>query len=417
MYIKRDIEEKLLQASKEFASITVYGSRQVGKSTLLAHVFSNIKMISLDDIEVRDYALRDPKGLLKYYSYPLIIDEIQKAPILLEAIKEIIDKKKQEALKNGTRIELMYILCGSNQFELQQAVAESLAGRTCIFNVTSFSYNEIKERNVHSSFNPSIKELFKKEAMLEKETRSRKQIFEDIFIGGMPEYVVTNMNREVFFKSYISTYIEKDVKKIISVSKETTFLNFTKYVALRTGCQIDYNDISRNVGIDSRTAKGWISILESSGIIKLIQPYCPNVSDRIIKSNKLYFMDTGLCAYLCGIPSAEILEKSAFAGQFYETYVVSEIIKSFYNSYENIDKLYYYRDRDQYEVDLIIDSFDSIYPIEIKKGINPVSSTKKFTVLKKYNKKVNIGLVIDSSEKVFPINDEVYYCPIDIIGL
>ena len=128
-------------------------------------------------------------------------------------------------------------------------------------------------------------------------------------------------------------------------------------------------------------------------------------------------MDTGLCAYLCGIPSAEILEKSAFAGQFYETYVVSEIIKSFYNSYENIDKLYYYRDRDQYEVDLIIDSFDSIYPIDIKKGINPVSSSKKFTVLKKYNKKVNIGLVIDSSEKVFPINDEIYYCPIDIIGL
>lgn len=128
-------------------------------------------------------------------------------------------------------------------------------------------------------------------------------------------------------------------------------------------------------------------------------------------------MDTGLCAYLCGIPSADILEKSAFAGAFYETYVISEIIKSFYNAYKKVDDIYYYRDKDQHEVDLIIDSFDSIYPVEIKKGINPVSHTKKFTILKKYKKRINTGLVIDSSNKVFPINDEVYYCPIDIIGL
>lgn len=221
----------------------------------------------------------------------------------------------------------------------------------------------------------------------------------------------------MFIQSHVSAYIEKDVRKFIAQDKEIIFLNFMKYVSLRTGCQIDYSEISRSVGIDARTVKGWLSVLETSGIIKMIQPYCSNISDRIIKSSKLYFLDTGLCAYLCGIPSAEILERSAFAGAFYETYVVSEIIKSFDNSYRDTRDIYYYRDKDQKEVDIIIDSFDSIYPIEIKKGINPVSCSKKFTLLKKYKKQVNIGLVIDSSGKVFPINDEVYYCPIDIIGL
>jgi len=417
MYLKRNIENKLIEASKEFASITLYGPRQVGKSTMLENLFPTITKVTLDDIEIKEYAIRDPKGFLKYYGTPLIIDEIQKAPKLLDYIKIEIDNMKKKCVQNDEKISLIYILTGSNQFEIQKAVAESLAGRTCIFNLSSLSYNEIMKREKSSVFNPEISILRAKEKMIADDYRSRKKIFEDIFDGGMPEYILTDVNREMFFKSYISTYIEKDVRKVIAQDKEVTFMNFMKYVALRTACQIDYAEISRSVGIDARTVKGWISILETSGIIKLISPYAANMSDRILKSSKLYFMDTGLCSYLCGMPSADILEKSTFAGAFYETYVVSEIVKSFYNSYTNIDSLYYYRDRDQYEVDLIIDSFDSIYPIEIKKGINPVSGSKKFTVLKKYKKKVNVGLVVDSSDKVFPINDEVYYCPIDIIGL
>lgn len=417
MYIKRNIENKLIEASKQFASITIYGSRQVGKSTLIQHLFPTIPYVTLDDIEIRDYAIRDPKGFIKYYSSPLVIDEIQKAPQLLEYIKIEIDNMKKKFLSNNEPPKFLYILSGSNQFELQEAITESLAGRTCVFNLSSLSYNEIKGRKSYSYFNPSIDNLRDKEQLLNGNYRSRKEIFEDIFVGGMPEYISLQLNRDMFFKSYITTYIEKDVKQIISATKETTFMNFMKYVALRTACQIDYTEISRSIGIDARTVKGWISILETSGIIKVIQPYASNISDRIIKTPKLYFMDTGLCAYLCGIPSADILEKSAFAGAFYETYVISEIIKSFYNAYKKVDDIYYYRDKDQHEVDLIIDSYDSIYPIEIKKGINPVSHTKKFTILKKYKKRINTGLVIDSSNKVFPINDEVYYCPIDIIGL
>lgn len=417
MYIKRNIENKLIEASKQFASITIYGSRQVGKSTLIQHLFPTIPYVTLDDIEIRDYAIRDPKGFIKYYSSPLVIDEIQKAPQLLEYIKIEIDNMKKKFLSNNEPPKFLYILSGSNQFELQEAITESLAGRTCVFNLSSLSYNEIKGRKSSSYFNPSIDNLRDKEQLLNGNYRSRKEIFEDIFVGGMPEYISLQLNRDMFFKSYITTYIEKDVKQIISATKETTFMNFMKYVALRTACQLDYTEISRSIGIDARTVKGWISILETSGIIKVIQPYASNISDRIIKTPKLYFMDTGLCAYLCGIPSADILEKSAFAGAFYETYVISEIIKSFYNAYKKVNDIYYYRDKDQHEVDLIIDSYDSIYPIEIKKGINPVSHTKKFTILKKYKKRINTGLVIDSSNKVFPINDEVYYCPIDIIGL
>lgn len=417
MYIKRDIDEKIIEASQQFASITVYGSRQVGKLTLIRKIFPKIEYVTLDDIEVRSYAISNPKEFLKYYGKPLIIDEIQKAPKLLEYIKIEIDEMKKNCLMNNEKIKLLYILSGSNQFELQEAITESLAGRTCVFNLASLSYNEIKQRTSHSSFNPDIAILREKERNLNNEYRSRKKIFEDIMIGGMPDYVVNKVNRDMFFKSYITTYIEKDVRKVISADKETTFVNFMKYVALRTGCQLDCVEISRSIGIDARTVKSWIAILETSGIIKLLQPYTKNVSDRIVKTPKLYFMDTGLCAYLCGMPSAEILEKSAFAGAFYETYVVSEIIKSYYNNYKDTSNLYYYRDRDQYEVDLIIEDYDSIYPIEIKKGINSVSNNKNFKVLEKYKKNINIGLVIDSSNKVFPINDKVYYCPIDLIGL
>lgn len=401
------------ESSKQFASITIYGSRQIGKATLIKNIFSNIKYVTLDDIGIRDYAINDPKGFLKYYNKPLIIDEIQKAPKLLDYIKIEIDEMKKMCLKNNEKIKMLYIFSGSNQFELQDSITESLAGRTCVFNLSSLSYNEIKERKEHSFFNPKIDILQAKEKLLNNEFRSRKEIFEDIMIGGMPEYVVNRPNRDMFFKSYITTYIEKDVRKIIAADKETTFMNFMQYVALRTGCQIDYSEISISVGIDSRTAKAWISVLETSGIVKLIHPYAKNLSDRVIKTPKLYFLDTGLCAYLCGMLSAEILEKSSFAGAFYETYVVSEIIKSFYNDYKDISNIYYYRDRDQYEVDLIIEEYDSIYPIEIKKGINRVSYNKKFTFLNKYNKTINKGLVIDLSE----INSEVFYCPIDIIGL
>lgn len=415
-YIKRNVEAKLLEASKQFASITIYGPRQVGKSTVVKQLFGDIPSYSMDKLSLRNVALKDPEAFIKDLDTPVIIDEIQKAPQLLEAIKEVIDKKKAEWLEKDEPTQLLYVLSGSNQFELQQAISESLSGRTCVFDLSSLSYNEIKGRASFSFFDPEITSLKEKAKHL-GETRSRKKIFEDIYRGGMPEYVDKGLDRDMFFSSYITTYLEKDVRKLVSADKITIFLDFMKYIALRTACQIEYSEIGRSVGIDSRTAKSWVSILETSGIVKLIHPYCKNKSDRIVKSSKLYFMDTGLCAYLCDMPSSEILERSTFAGAFYETYVVSEIIKSYYNGYKNSDVIHYYRDIDKKEVDLIVELFDSIYPIEIKKGIGNVAHKKSFSFLSKYGKKVNTGLVIDSSSLLLPLNEEAYICPIDLIGL
>ena len=418
MYINRALEKQVINASNEFACITIYGARQTGKSTMVRYLYKDtFNYVTLDDLSIRDYALRDPKGFLAFYKFPLVIDEIQKAPSLLNYIKIIIDNYKEECLKENKSVKLLYILTGSNQFELQEAISESLAGRTAVFNMTSLSFAEKYLYQEQSYFNPKIEVLLKKEQYPHKYL-SRKEIFEDIFNGGMPEYILNNIDRERYYNSYVTTYIEKDVKKVISVSKETVFLNFMEYIAIRTANQIDYADISRNIGIDYRTVKEWISILETSGIIKLLQPYMSNISDRIIKKPKIYFLDTGLCSYLARIPTAEILEKSAFSGAFYETYVISEIIKSYYNSSKDYKReIYYYRDKDQKEVDLIIETFEGIYPIEIKKGINRVSPRKNFNFLEKYNKKILNGLIIDSCEKITPLNNEIYYCPISMIGL
>jgi hypothetical protein len=418
MYLKRNLESELLKASKQFACITLYGPRQVGKSTIIDHLFgTKFIKVSLDDLSIRDYALKDPRGFLDFYAQPLIIDEIQKAPDLLSYIKIIIDEYKLQCLKENKQVELIYILTGSNQFELQEAICESLAGRTAIFNMASLSFGEIYGYQDGGTFIPNLDVLKEKEKKNHL-YRSRLQIFEDIFKGGMPEFVTTSLNREIFFKSYLETYIEKDVKKVISASKETTFLVFMQYLALRTGNQIDYTDISRNVGIDVRTVKEWISILQTSGIIEILHPYMANISSSIVKTPKLYFMDTGLGAYLARIPNAEILEKSAFAGAFYETYVVSEIIKSYSSSSRNYQmELYYYRDKNQKEVDLIFDTFEGIIPLEIKKGINPVSYNKNFKFLEKYHRPILKGLVVDSCKHLSPINDQVFYCPISLIGL
>lgn len=420
MQYLRTIEKKLLEIKTEYAVITIYGARQVGKTTTARKVFgSEMSIISLDDLENRTLANKNPKLFLEAHPWPIIIDEIQKAAPLLDAIKVVVDNEKNKCLQNNIRVPLMYVLTGSNQFELQNMVSESLAGRSAILNMSSLANNEI-EGISGNLFNPDLDILKAKYAEIKdkKLYRTRKEIFERIFKGGMPEYIANNLNRDTFFSSYISTYIEKDVKKIININKEGDFLRFLDYMALRTAQQINYEDISRNIGIDVRTVKNWISILVTSGIAILLEPYARNMSDRIIKTPKIYFMDTGLCAYLCKWPTAEMLENGVMNGAFYETYVVSEIIKSYINAGLDYRRnFYYYRDKDKKEADLIIDFVDHISPIEIKKGINPVSSGFNFNYLKKYGKPVSKGIVIDSREDIFPINEDNWYCPIFMIGI
>ena len=418
MYVKRTIEEAILRLGQSFPCIVIYGARQVGKSTTIQHIFGQkYTKVTLDDLDDRALALNNPKLFLETYGWPLIIDEIQKAPLLLDEIKKRIDEARLQWLDSGEPRQLMYILTGSNRFELQQGISDSLAGRCGILEMTSFSQGE-KANAAGNLFHPEIAQLLKREKELKQPYRSRKEIFNDIFTGGMPDICTNIADRDTYFKSYVNTYIEKDVRKLISVGSELAFRNFISLLALRTAQEFHVGELANAVGIDTRTCKKWISVLETSGIIYLLQPYMAKISKRIIKAPKIYFLDTGLCSYLCKWPNAEMLENCAMSGAFFETYVVSEIIKNAYA--HNLDPqsfLFYYRDIDQKEVDLIYAEQGKIYPIEIKKGIAPSQPTKNFSVLQKYKQTIQPGLVIDTCEKIRPINEAAWMYPVYLLGL
>lgn len=412
MYIKRTIEETINKMVEEFPVIVISGARQVGKSTMLQMIKDeNMNYVTLDDLDARNLALSDPKYFLEQYSYPLLIDEIQYAPNLLPYIKMIVDEERFKSLKNDTKTKSLFWLTGSQQFKVMKEVSESLAGRAGVLNLYSLSNSEINISD-RKLFLPKLEEL-KKRVIKEYESN---EIFNRIYNGGMPSIVTGTVERNNYFSSYINTYIERDVKQLLNVGKTIEFYNFMQYIAVRTAQELNYTTIAKEIGVDSKTIKNWISMLEASGIIYLLQPFSSNLSNRIIKSPKLYFMDTGLCAYLAKYPNPETLEVGALSGAIFETFVVSEIIKNFTN--HGVDpkmNLYYYRDKDQKEVDLLYLEGDTIYPIEIKKGISPNNPDKNFNVLNKFSTDVAPGVVICMTNKLQPINRSCWLCPVSLI--
>ena len=413
MYIKRVMEKTIKKMVNEFPVIVISGARQVGKSTMLQMIKEdNMNYVTLDDLDARNLALSDPKYFLEQYSHPLLIDEIQYAPNLLPYIKMIVDDEKFKALKNNTEVKSLFWLTGSQQFKVMKDVSESLAGRVGVLNLYSLSNSEIKgyERLL---FTPKLDELKKNENIVHCDS---KEIFERIFNGGMPSIATGAIERSNYFSSYINTYIERDVKQLLNVGKTIEFYNFMQYIAVRTAQELNYSTIAKEIGVDSKTIKNWISILESSGIIYLLQPFSSNLSNRIIKAPKLYFMDTGLCSYLAKYPNPETLEIGALSGAIFETFVVSEIIKNITS--HGLDpkmNLYYYRDKDQKEVDLLYIEGDTIYPIEIKKGISPNNPDKNFDVLSKYSNDIATGIVICMTQKLQPINRNCWLCPVSLL--
>jgi len=417
MYIKRDIEKILLDAAESFQVITIYGSRQVGKSTTVNQLFGdNFETVTLDDAEELDMALSNPRAFFESHPWPLIIDEVQKAVGLLSEIKKIVDEQRRIWMKNNEQRRLMFVLTGSNQFELQQGISESLAGRTAVINMSGFTQTE--KRGISGSlFTVDLQELLNKQRDHKDFYRSSGLVFEDIFQGGMPDICTGESKRDIYYKAYIDTYIERDVRNLISASSEMQFRKFISLLALRTAQEVVYNEISNAIGINVETCKRWISILQTSGIVYLLEPYMANASKRIIKAPKLYFMDTGLCAYLCKWPNAQMLMDCAMSGAFFETYVVSEIIKSFYNhGIEPNQYIYYYRDIDKKEVDILLVKNGALYPVEIKKGIAPSKPTKNFNVLAKYNMPIKQGMVIDNAEKIRVLNDDAFILPVSLLG-
>ena len=418
MYIDRNAERMITDVAESFPCIVIYGPRQVGKSTTIDHLFGDkYRKITLDDLDDRNLAVQNPKLFLETYDWPVIIDEIQKAPLLLDEIKKKIDDQRLIWLRENKPRTLMYILTGSNRFELQEGVSESLAGRCGVIDMSSLSQSE-KYGKEGKLFDPEIGILLKREKEIPDAFRTRMQVFQDIFQGGMPDIVTGVSRREAYFKSYISTYMEKDVRKLIAASSEMQFRNFLSILALRTAQELHYDQIAASVGIDVKTCKRWISILETSGLIFILQPYMANISNRIIKAPKVYFMDTGLCAYLCKWPNAEMLEACAMSGAFFETYIVSEMVKNDYvHNKDPKESLFYYRDIDQKEIDLLYVRENTIYPIEIKKSDSPKKPTKNFRLLEKYHMNIGTGLIIDSCDRMRPLNENAWYYPVSILGM
>ena len=418
MYIKRNCESMLLELAKSFPCIVVYGPRQVGKSTTVDRLFGQrYKVVTLDDLEDRNLAVQNPRLFLEHYGWPLVIDEIQKTPLLLDEIKKIIDRQRLLWLKNNQPRELMYILTGSNRFELQQGVSESLAGRCGVVEMDSLSRAEIMG-TAGAPFDPDPDSLKKLQQEHSDAYRSRQSVFESIFSGGMPDIVTGVSQRDSYFRSYISTYLEKDVRRLIAAGSELAFRNFLSLIALRTAQELHYDTLAASVGIDTRTCKKWISILETSGLVYLLQPFLANISNRIIKTPKLYFMDTGLCAALCKWPNSQMLADCAMSGAFFETYVVSELVKNYHaHNRDPKEELFYYRDIDQKEVDLLIVRQNTIVPIEIKSGAFAKNPTRNFKTLAKYKLPVQPGLVIDTGEKIYPITESTFSLPVSLLGL
>lgn len=418
MYVKRDIEKVLLKASESFQVITLFGSRQVGKTTTADYLFGNeFGFVTLDDSDELALAHNNPKAFFESHPWPLIIDEVQKEAGLLNEIKRIVDEQRRIWMRRGEQRRLMFVLTGSNQFELQEGISESLAGRTAVINMSGFT--QMEKRGIEGSlFKVDFENSINKQHLYRDFYRSSLEIFDDIFQGGMPDICTGESERNLYYKAYVDTYIEKDVRKLISASSEMQFRRFIEILALRTAQELVYSDISKDLGINVDTCKRWISILQTSGIVYLLQPYMANMSKRIIKAPKLYFMDTGLCAYLCKWPSSEMLKDGVMNGAFFETFVVSEVIKSFLNNGVNpAQYLYYYRDIDKKEVDILLVKDGALYPVEIKKGISPTKPTKNFSVLEKYKMPIKRGMVIDNTDAVRAINDNAFYFPVSLLGV
>lgn len=415
IYIKRLLEKNIVRTAESFPVILICGPRQVGKTTVLEKISgSQVNYVSLDDPLERKNAKEDPDLFLENHKIPLIIDEIQYATELLPYIKMRVDKARLESLKNGTNPNGLYFLTGSQMFSMMQNVSESLAGRVGIIDMYGLSYSEIIGEE-QDYFLPTLSRCKLRENNKRPDTL---EVFEKIVRGSFPAlYQNTDISTETFYNSYLRTYLERDIRDMITIKEETKFLTFMSAVAARTGQELNYESLARDAEIDSKTAKNWLSLLRTSGLVFLLQPYSNNPTSRVIKSPKIYFTDTGLACYLAGYSDALTLEKSAINGNIFETYVIMEIVKSFVNANKD-PRLYmnFYRDSNQVEIDLIITINNTIYPIEIKKTKSPNKNMiKNFKVINNAEKEIGEGGIICMIDKIFALDEKNNAIPIQCI--
>ena len=396
-FINRHAEASIKRLAESYPSVLVTGARQTGKTTLLKKItdINEVPYITFDDPMEESSAKTDPKTFIELHPEPCMFDEVQYVPDLFRYLKIEIDKNRH----NG-----MYFFTGSQQFALMEKASESLSGRIGIVQLYPFSAREIRGDAFSENFIPTKEYILKRNQALSKQTYSVQDTWKRIFLGGYPEVIKGSVTPKDFYSNYLKTYIERDIRKLTQVADETQFIQFITVAAARTSQMVNYKDMAKECGISEVTAKKWLSLLVSSGLVYLLKPYAANVEKRVVKTSKLYFIDTGLAAYLTRWTNPEIMRSGAMAGAFFETYVVSEIVKSFANNGEEAP-LYFYRDKDKIEIDLLIEENNTLFPVEIKKTASPNAEDAKNLFITSRLKNVKIGqnVIICNTDKALSV--------------
>ncbi|MDR2598703.1 MAG: ATP-binding protein [Oscillospiraceae bacterium] len=403
-YIKRDMESTFLRVASQFKVVLVTGPRQVGKTTMMKKLMegSDRRYVTLDDMVLRDLAKNDPATFINTYSPPVFIDEVQYAPELFSYIKMQVDERQLEG---------DYWLSGSQVFRLMRGVSESLAGRVGLLDLFPLSQNEVYNHKKCEPLKIDFNHL--KERANSIPDATPVDIYTRIFNGGMPEIIANDTdNRDRFYESYIRTYIERDVRDLSGDINVLKFHRFMIAVTARTAQLVNYKAIADDAEIDQVTAKSWLDILETLGLIFYLHPYSNNLLKRTIKSPKLYFYDSGLVAFLAKWNSIETLMNGAQAGAILENFVVSEIVKGYCNCGQQ-PFLHYYRDKDNKEIDVLWEANGTLYPLEIKKTSSPDKRlTHVFKALDKSDKILGNGGVVCLYDNFLPFDKTNFIIPI-----
>ena len=374
MYRKRLAETTVNTLSKMFGAILVNGPRQVGKTTMLKKITKDIRYATLDDVIVRASAEEQSGTFFKDNPPPVFVDEIQKAPVLFEQIKMYIDRDNKKG---------QFYMCGSQQFKMMKGVSESLSGRIGLMTLLGYSLREIKDVDFNMPFIPTDEYFAERKKSLADVNYD--EVWNILHRGSMPELCENpDFDWQMFYGAYLRTYIERDVRDLTDIGDIVKFTKFMVAVAAMSGNLLNIASLSRDIGISQPTAERWLSVLVASNIVYLLQPYSNNVAKRAIKTPKVYFLDTGLAAYLTKWTTPEVLKNGAMAGAFFESFIVSEVIKSYYNRGVLEPPIYFYRDKEMNEIDLIIENAGVLHPLEIKKHADPTKKDiEAFSVLDK----------------------------------
>lgn len=409
MYYHRHIEPVVERIAKRKPVLVLTGARQVGKSTMMKEIYSGIRYITLNRPLVRESAKENPTLFFETNKPPVIVDEIQKAAELFDYIKDIVDENKTKG---------QFYLTGSQSMKLMKNVSDSLAGRAGIIKLLGLSMRELAEIDYRKPFLPAVEQM----SALEKAgiQFDYELISARIHKGFFPELYETESDLHDwadYHSSYFQTYIEKDIKDVLNIQDESAFIKFVKAVASLTGEMLNMTTLAEICGKDVKTVRSWLSVLESSGLVYMLQPYYNNFNKRLIKTPKLYFLDTGLACWLLGWNTPEQLISGAMWGHIFETFVFGEILKSYYNDGIVEPPLYYYRDKDKNEIDLIIQNGDTLHPVEIKTSSDPVKSMiSAFRCLSDIpGKNVGTGAVVCLAKERLALTDNVWIVPAHLI--